>query len=125
MGGDDFDGSGDVTEQEILTILDRWRDALQACEEPMDTIIGLFAGCPDGPPPDAVFALQGAYTAEVAERLTCCPDMLTDWWLVHRFGAEAMEVGWVGGPLRKLESNADMAKFIFDCNAGGGEGADA
>lgn len=106
-----------MTEQEILAILDRWRDALQACEEPMDTIIGLFAGCPDGPLPDAVFALQGAYTAEVAERLTCCPDMLTDWWLVHRFGAEAMRVGLDNEPdWRLLESNADMAKFIADCN---------
>ena len=107
-----------MNEQEILAILDRWRDAIQACEEPLDTIIGLFAGCPDGPLPDAVFALQGAYTAEVAERLTCCPDMLTDWWVVHRFGAEPMRAGVDNEPdWRDLESNADMARLIADRDA--------
>lgn len=91
---------------------DRWRDALQACEEPLDTIIGLFAGCPDGPLPDAIYALQGAYTAEVAERLTCCSDMLTDWWLTHLFGADPMRASVGDGPLQKLGCNEDLARFI-------------
>lgn len=103
-----------MNQANILTTLNTWRHAMQKVDAQMAKLTALVGNSPESPLPDAVYSLQALLTVKLAEQIDADPNMLTDWWLTHEFGAKPMQAGFVGEPLRTIDSNAMLADFIAE-----------
>lgn len=103
-----------MTAIEALPVLEMWQTRMQECEVQMDALRALVLLAPEAPLPNAIYAVMGAYTRDVATLIGCCDEWLTAWWLEHNFGARPMQAGVVGEPLRTITTLAELAKLIAD-----------
>lgn len=103
-----------MTLEKVLTTLNAWRDAMQQVDAQLAQLTALVGNSPESPLPDAVYSLQALLTVSMAMLIDADSDMLTDWWLTHNFGASPMKAGFVGEPLRTIDSNAMLAAFIAE-----------
>lgn len=61
----------------------------------------------------AVFALQGAYTAAIAERVGLNEEWLDEWWNGRNFGERALEVT-VNGVDYVIKTTAELHEVLVD-----------
>lgn len=102
-----------MNSKQITGELDRLQALLQPPRDAIQLLSGLV-GSHEGPLFDAVGRLVDEVIRCVAINIGADRELLADWWLTHEFGAKPMQAGFVGEPLRTIDSNAMLAAFITE-----------
>lgn len=103
-----------MTEAEILARLTRWQTAIRECWLRLEALDALIGTVPEGPLPEAVGRVMGAYTATVADLIGWDAPTLESWWLEHNFGERPMLIGFNSEPLRTVDNIEALAAFIAE-----------
>lgn len=98
---------------ELIAQLDRWQSRVEPLHTCMEAMQNLTGGV-EGPLFDAIYAVIGDYTRITAEQVGAPLDLMEDWWLAHRFGAEPMVVR-IGGQKRIINTHRRLAWLILRC----------
>lgn len=102
-----------MNSKQITAELDRLQALLQPPKDAIELLSNLV-GSHEGPLFDAVGRLVDEVIRSVAINIGADRELLSDWWLTHEFGAKPMQAGFVGEPLRTIDSNAMLAAFIAE-----------
>lgn len=99
--------------QETIAHLDHWQSLVEPLQTRMETLQDLTGGV-EGPLFDAINNLLIEHTKRTAAELRAPYDLLEDWWLDHRFGAEPMTVR-IDGQQRIINTHRRLAWLILRC----------
>lgn len=103
-----------MTTTDIQATLDEWMLVTQEADRQLDALMELVRSDYEAPFFAGLANLQEHLCKLVARITGADAQMLSDWWLTHRFGEDPMIVVHTWGEADQLSNNAQMAAFIAE-----------
>ena len=102
-----------MTIDEIIPILERWAETINAAEEALDLVSAAVGIAPEAPLPTAVYALIGLADQWAGDRIGTGEGWLEWYRLENDMGAAALDAGF-DGVLKPVRTLDDLAALLVE-----------